>query len=106
MLISLSLVNTSIFKKYYDPIRWASPYAIPNDTMNEIIELIASKNGCFIKVEFEFLCLDEPYSKHRNPNVNINKLIVTCIFYYKMTAHSMDMSVILLVYYLKIFEDE
>ena len=42
------------------------------NTIKEVIEQIANKNGCFIKDEFELLGLDEPYSKHRNPIVKIN----------------------------------
>jgi hypothetical protein len=69
-----------MFKKYIYPIRRGLPYAIPKETMNEFIELIESKNGCFIRVYCELLGLDEPYSKKRKPIMNINIWIVTCIF--------------------------
>lgn len=70
--LSISFLNTSIFKKYLYPIICAFPYAIPNDIIKLVIELIASQKGCLIKVEYELLGLDEPYSKHKNPKVNIN----------------------------------
>ena len=71
--------------------------------MKEVNEHIPRRNGCFIKIDFAFLGLVEPYSNKRNPIVKIKIWIATCIFWSKIKALSIDPFETSLVIYLKAF---